>query len=263
MADLFGLDYLGNIGVADPEQIDTHCIKLSQASVKAVSGLDPNNFRLMVHRAVKPVKSLGAYKVTDKGSALLPGIAPGTVCEYDLPLGYGKVKPASAEVLAAFGNGDPALTVNRVGKGLCYFWTPNYPALCHTASQWQISPNRYDFWPNVRELLAAMVKGGLAHQGSTLPVEVAGVSKEVEVTVRQQPEQDRWMVHLLNYDPQLDLVRGPQLTVHPPAGRSVKRMSYPDTETEVTFSLAERGASARLRDFEVHDMLVIEWQAKE
>ena len=127
-------------------------------------------------------------------------------------------------------------------------------------SEWEVQPNRHDFWPNVREVLTAMVRGGLAAQSASLPVEVIEVSKEVEVTLRQQPAENRWMVHLLNYDPRLDLVKGPQLTVHPPAGRSVKRMFYPDTKTEVTFSPGESGATARLRDFEVHDMLVVEWQ---
>ena len=259
LADLFGVDYVGDVGVADPEQIDTYCIKLRQASVKAVSGLDPENFRLMVHRSAKPVKSLGVYKVTDKASASLPGVTTGTACEYDLPLGYGKVKPTSARVLATFGSGDPALTVNSFGKGLCYFWTPNYPALCHVASQWEISPNKYDFWPNVRELLSAMVQGGLAHQGAALPIEVTGISKEVEVTLRQQPEHDRWMIHLLDYDTKSSGVKGAALSVHPPAGRAVKRMFYPDTDTKLKFEFSDGSVRATMRDFEVHDMVVIEW----
>ncbi len=180
-----------------------------------------------------------------------------------MPLGYDVTKPVSAETLAKFANGDPALTVNRFGQGLCYFWTPIYPGLCHVASDWEMEPNRYEFWPNVRELLAAMVQGGLAHRQATLPVEVTGVSKEVEVTVRQQPEQNRWMIHLLNYDPKVGLVKAPRLIVHPPAGKAVKRLFYPDTGTEVAFSAGENGVTATLRDFEVHDMAVTEWKTKE
>jgi hypothetical protein len=253
------LDYLSNVGVPDPERIDTYGIKRGQASVKAVSGLAPENFRPFVHRAIKPVKSLGVYEVKDKAAAYLPGIAPSTVCEYDMPLGYSKTKPFSAQVLASFGNGDPALTVNRAGKGLCYFWTPNFPALSHTSSEWEMSPNKYDFWPNVRELLDAMVRGGLAHQGATLPVEVTGISKEVEVTVRQQPKLNRWMIHLLDYDTKSNGVKGAAVTVPSPAGKKVKRIFYPDTSTELKFSLGESAVTAPLRDFEVHDMLVIEW----
>ena len=191
---------------------------------------------------------------------MLPGVAAGAACEYDMPLGYDRVKPGSAEVLAKFANGDPALTVNRVGKGLCYFWTPLYPALSHTTSEWDVYPNILDFWPNVRELLAGMVKGGLANQKAALPVELSGVSKEVEVTVRQQDGRNRWMIHLLDYDQKSDSVKGANLIVRPPAGKSVKRMFHPDTGAEVAFSAVEGGVAAKLRDFSIHDMVVAEWQ---
>ncbi|MDD5679280.1 MAG: HEAT repeat domain-containing protein, partial [Kiritimatiellae bacterium] len=262
LADIFGIDYMDNIGVADPAKIDTFCWERGgkkATALKAVSGLDPANFRNHVHRDIKPVKSLGIYKTTDKASAFLPEIAPGTSCEYDMPLGYDKVKPTSATALAAFANGDPALTINTVGKGLCYFWTPTYPGLCHVSSEWEMQSNKYDFWPNVRELLAAMVKGGLAYGKAALPVAVTGISKEIEVTVRQQPEHNRWMVHLLDYDPKSASVKSAAMTVYPPAGKAVKRIFYPDTDTEIKFAPADNGVAAQLRDFEVHDMLVIEF----
>ena len=262
LADLFGVSYAGDAAVSDPDRNDTFCWKpgAGETVSKVVSGLVPGRFNDHIHREVKPVKSLGLYKVADGASAVLPGIAPGAACEYDMPLGYDRVKPSSAKLLAAFANGDPALTVNEAGRGLCFFWTPAYPGLCHVASQWEMQSNKYDFWPNVRELLAAMVRGGLAHQGAALPAEVTGVSKEVEVTVRQQPEHGRWMVHLLDYDPKSDSVKGAEIIVHPPEGKAIKRMFYPDTDTEAAFAAAGGGAAARLRDFEVHDMVVIEFE---
>jgi len=75
-------------------------------------------------------------------------MAAGAACEYDMPLGYDKVKPASAETLAAFANGDPAVTLNKVGKGLCYFWTPIYPGLCYVGSGFENDANFKDFWQN-------------------------------------------------------------------------------------------------------------------
>ena len=264
LADLFGVSYVGHVGVSDPNQIDTYCWKPGgHTTFKAVSGLDPQNFRYHVHRHAKPIKSLRTYAVSGGSQPYLPGLAQDTACEYDLPLGYDKVKPGSAAALAKFANGDPALTVNKVGQGLCYLWTPIYPGLCYVSSEWEMQPNRLDFWPNVRELLAAMVQGGLSHQGAALPVEVTGVSKEVEVTLRQQPEHSRWMVHLLNYDPNLERVKRPRLIVHPPAGRAVKRMFYPDTDTSLKFKASGDGVTARMRDFEVHDMLVVEWERNE
>ena len=143
------------------------------------------------------------------------------------------------------------------------YWTPIYPGLCYVSSEWEMQPNRFEFWPNVRELLAAMVRGGLAHQRLALPVKVTGVSKEIEVTVRQQPERDRWMVHLLDYETKSSGVKGAALTVHPPTGRAVKRVFYPDTDTQLKFELSDDGVTARLSDFAVHDMLVIQWDGTE
>jgi HEAT repeat protein len=259
LADLLGANYAGHGSVSEPSKIDTYYWKRGSAPLTIVPGLNPENFKNYIHRQLKPVKSIGTYTVADKTGKYLPGIAAGTTCEYDMPLGYDKTKPTTAEVLATFSNGDPALTVNKVGKGLCYFWTPMYPGLCHVTSEWEMFPNALAFWPNVRELLAAMIKGGLALQQATLPVEVSGVSQDVEITVRQQPESNRWMIHLLDYDTKSAGVKGAALTVHPPAGKTVKRVFYPDTNTEVTFNLAENGGTAQLRDFEVHDMVVIEW----
>jgi HEAT repeat protein len=260
LADLLGVNYAAHAAVSDASKIDTYYwIQGGSAAQPTVPGLNPGNFKNYIHRDLKPVTSLGTYSVAGNAGEYLPGMAADATCEYDLPLGYDQVKPTTAEVLASFPNGDPALTVNKVGKGLCYFWTPLYPGMCHVTSGWEMFPNTLAFWPNVRELLAAMVKGGLAHQGVALPVEVTGVSTEVEVTVRQQPEYNRWMVHLLDYDPKSSGVKGASMSVHTSAELTVKRIFYPDTNTGLAFQSAERANTARLRDFEVHDMVVIEW----
>ena len=68
------------------------------------------------------------------------------------------------------------------------------------------------------------------------------------------------MVHLLNYDTRMDIVKVPKLTVHPPAGRTVKRIFYPDTDMPVSFTATKTGVTAALRDYQVHDMVVVEWE---
>jgi len=262
LSDVFGVAYAGLAGAGTNES-DTFGFVHPLPPVPVQPGLTPESVRDYVHRDVKPEKSLARYTLADKASERLPGMAPGTACEYDMPLGYDDVNPGSAEVLATFANGDPALTFNSAGKGACYFWTPIYPGLCHVTSGWEMDSNIKAFWPNVRELLAAMVRGGLAHANASLPVEVSGVGVDVEVTVREQPEKSRWMVHLLDYDVKSKLVRGAAMTVRPPAGKAVKRIFYPDTGTEVRFAAAEGGVTAGLRDFEVHDMAVVEWKTGE
>ena len=260
LTNLLGVSYASHGTVPEGSEVDTHCwIQRGAAAQQVVPGLNPADFKNYIHRDLKPVKSLGTYAVAGNAGEYLPHIGAGTTCEYDLSLGYDKVKPAGAEVLATFSNGDPALTVNKVGKGSCYFWTPRYPGLCHVTSEWEMFPNKLVFWPNVRELLTAMVKSGLAHQQAALPVEMTGVSTEVEVTVRQQPEQSRWMVHLLDYDPKSSGVKSPTMAVPARTGRTVKRLFYPDTNTELKLAVSASAVTAQLRDFEVHDMIVIEW----
>jgi len=260
LSDVFGVQYAGFAGVSDPVKNDTLNYWEGKPPLPVESSMALPAVRRHIHREFKPVKSIGVYKVA--GSPALPGMEAGAACEYDMPLGYDKVKPVSAEILASFANGDAAVTLNKVGKGLCYFWTPIYPGLCYVGSGFENDANVKDFWQNSREVLAAMIKGGLAQQQATLPVDVTGVSTAIEVTVRQQPEHNRWMVHLLDYDTKTVSVKGPLLTVHPPAGKTVKRIFYPDTDTGVKFSVTDAGVTAPLREFEVHDMVVIEWADK-
>ncbi|NLE68294.1 MAG: hypothetical protein GX608_12815 [Lentisphaerae bacterium] len=260
LADVFGADYAGFAGVTKPAENDTMRFKHGALPAPVESSMDRPGVQHHVLRGIKPVKSIGTYKTAAAATPLLPGIGPETACEYDMPLGYDKVKPGSAETLARFANGDPALIANRFGEGLCYFWTPIYPGLCHVDSEWEMAPNRKDFWPNVRELLAAMVAGGLAFRNAALPAEITGVGLETEVTLRSQPGHNRMMVHLLNYDARLPLVKAPRLAVNPDAGKTVKSIFYPDTKTAVKFTAGNGGVTALLRDFEVHDMLVVEWE---
>ena len=196
LADLFGVNYAGHAGEANPGKNDTYYwVQGGQPAEKFVFGLNPESFKNYIHRDIKPVKSLGAYSLAAGKESALPGVAAGASCEYDMPLGYDKVKLFSAEVLAKFANGDPALTVNKAGKGLCYFWTPLYPALSHTTSEWEMFQ-----MPLLSGRISAIIshsENGLANQSATLPVEVSGVSVDVEVTVRQQPDQNRWMALLI------------------------------------------------------------------
>ena len=68
------------------------------------------------------------------------------------------------------------------------------------------------------------------------------------------------MIHLLDYDTKSTSVKGAVMTVHPPAGKTVKRIFHPDTDTEVKFNAADKGVTANLREFEVHDLVVVEWK---
>ena len=146
----------------------------------------------------------------------------------------------------------PAVLENAVGKGRCYFQTSAYPMFGFVTSRWEMMPSKHDFWPNVRELLAGLVRSGLAQKGAALPVEVTGVPTSVEVTVDAQ--ENRLVVHLLDYDIPTKTVAGARLAV--PGTRPIRRVYRPDDSSP----LAVKNRAVALPAFSVYDMVVVEFE---
>ena len=115
-----------------------------------------------------------------------------------------------------------------------------------------------DFWPGARELVAAMVRGGLKQTDQTLAATIADCPEQVELTVRTQVDKRRWMLHLLNYDPYLDRVRGVDVTVNPPASDNIE-VFYGDDKTQIPFVRTGKAITFRTRNFGVHDMIVVQY----
>ena len=78
-------------------------------------------------------------------------------------------------------------------------------------------------------------------------------------TVRKQPENGRWIVHLLNYDPRLSSVEEGELTLRPPSLANV-RVFHPDDNSSVKHVRADGALRIRVRSFGVHEMIVVEWR---
>ena len=257
LADVFGVSYKGHVVETDPEAIDSYRMRDAAHSCEKIvkEGFDPREIRHYVHRELKPQKSLRKFQML-RESPFLPGLSRETEFEYDVPLGRDRIDATTAEVLARWKGGDPALTLNRFGKGHCLFSTEIYPGLCHRASGWENYPIRKEFWPGKRELVASMVRGGLTRHDQELPAEAADCAEMVELTIRAQPEKRRWMVHLLNYDPNIERVKGSRITVRPPKTDELK-IFYPADGQKVQFSRDGNAVSFRVREFGVHEMVVV------
>lgn len=219
--------------------------RLSGASATKVRcGLEGGETRVKfdtyVWRDVKPVKSI------------IRAVGPdGAVTEYDAALGYDRVKPLTAEVVAKFENGDPAVTVNAYGAGRCVFRAAAYPELGHVNGRWEMYANRYDFWPGVKESLAA----AWGRSGAVRAVTPSGLDGEIEVTPEIQKDGARLVVHLLDYDAKRKgQVKGASLTVG--GARPIKRAFYPDTKTEIRV----KDRTVTLRPFEVYDFVAVEFE---
>ena len=248
LADVFGADFVKADYLADDES-DTFCRRRgdTRAQFKFVPGLDGADYRYhaqdSIHRDRKPVKSVRTLAFG------------GLTAEIDAAIGVDRVKPTTAKPVATFADGQPAILENAFGKGKCYFQCSAYPAMGHTTSEWEMMPNKWDFWPGNREMLEKLVRDGLAFAKAEQAVEAKGLSGDVEVTVDDYG--DKYVVHLLDYNVLNKAVQGGSLAV--PGARPIKRVFYPNTKTEV----AVAGREIPLRAFSAYDMVVIEFEVNE
>ena len=248
LSDVFGCDWV-ETKFRTGDDADTFATRHGSplAAYKVVPGLDkPVNIDDTIHRAKKPVKSIMKMKMlSDNGE-----VKKGSAIEMDAALGYDIVKPTTAKVLAVYEEGKaPAVLFNEFGKGKVYFVTANYFAHAHITSRWEMMAGKLDFWKNVREFITSTYVAS----GIKSPVEISGVSLEVEVTVDNHG--DKYVVHMLDYDVNSKGVKGAKLVI--PGERKIKSVYYPDAKTK---PLKLEGRSAMLRDFEVYDMFVIEFE---
>ena len=249
LSDVFGCDWV-ETKFRTGDDADTYATRHGSplAAYKVIAGLDrPVHIDDSIHRDKKPVKSIVMAKMlSEEGLGV-----KGAEIEMDAALGYDIVKPTTAKVLAVYEDSKkPAVLFNEFGKGKVYFVTANYFAHAHVSSRWEMMPGKLDFWKNVRELItSAYVSSGIKPV-----VEVTGVSLEVEVSVDNHG--DKYVVHMLDYDVDSQGVKGAKLSI--PGDRKIKRVYYPNEKKDIVLKL--EGRTASLRDFEVYDMFVVEFE---
>lgn len=210
-----------------------------------------------VERDLKPGSGITKLKPIAPDPSL-GSLSPQQAIEYDVSCGYDVVKPTSGRVLAKWESGEPAIVTNRFGKGTCTLITALYPGLSHTTKGWAVHALYKEFWPGARELIAESVRGAAAGARFTLPFTVKDCPEYVEIAIRSQPDKNRWMLHLLNYDPRLTNVSGIELSVRPPSLGNLK-MFYPSDGEAAEHQVEDDRVVVRPRSFDIHEVLVIEW----
>jgi len=229
-ADVFGVKYGGSEGGVPLAEVD-------------------KELRLYT----EPPKDVGEMAIT-RESSLLRKMKQGEAVTYDIrTCGYDRVEPTTGRVVAQWAAGEPAVITNSYGKGKSLFMTATYPGLSYTARGFQ-----YHFWSGARELLARAVEGALRATGEELPFAVADCPESVEIVVRTQSEKRRWVLHLLNYDDKSPAVTGVRVRVRPPSTRKVE-LFYPNDEQAVDFTQQGDTIAFGVRDFEVHEVVVIQY----
>jgi hypothetical protein len=118
-----------------------------------------------------------------------------------------------------------------------------------------MKPNKFDFWPGVRETYEKLAREGLARAGTAPAVDLLGAHKDVEITVYSQNGGDRLVVHLLDYDVKSKAVDGASLRIN--GTRPIKAVYRPGWSGEHV-QLPVKGRTVALGTFNVYDMVVVE-----
>jgi len=232
LADVFGVDY-----------------------VKTGLNGDPHDTYLFVDRDMKP--DAGISKIEIKDETFAKHMEGQTTAEYEKGIGCDVVKLTTGKALGVWEDGSPAVVENTYGDGACLFLCPIVPGLSHVASGYTVDDLYKDYWPGARELIAGCVRRGLEFRDTQPLVTARNCPKQVELGVRFQPRHNRWIVHLLNYDPKLPVVRGVELKVNIRESRGVHAY-YPFPQKAFVERATEDERNVlKVRDFSVHELIVL------
>ena len=206
-------------------------------------GLD-NFFRFseFVWRDVKPTDCIAVANSREFGTV-----------EYDGSLGIDRVELTTAKAVQTFEEGAPALTENAYGKGRVYLFTAMCPSYGHVTSRWEMNPNKFDFWPGVRETYEKLAREGLARAGTEPAVDLLGAPKDLDVVAYSQNGGDRLVVHMLDYD--TSRMEIPSVTLRINGNRRIKAAYRPGAKP-----LAPAGRTVRLGKLSVYDMVVVDFE---
>ncbi|MFC1461040.1 HEAT repeat domain-containing protein [Verrucomicrobiota bacterium] len=174
-------------------------------------------------------------------------------------LGYEKVKPTTARIVAAYQNSDVALTQNSFGQGSCFYLTLEYPGLSHTPWRYSGAPQRKTYWPGTLEFLQALVEDGLKTQEEEQLLKTRGCPEYVEVAVRRQDDKQRWMVHAMNYDPTIMEVETFTVSLKTPSLEGLN-MERPYTNEKIPYQVKDGRLEFEFKNLRDHQMAVVSWE---
>ncbi|MDD5676608.1 MAG: HEAT repeat domain-containing protein [Kiritimatiellae bacterium] len=180
--------------------------------------------------------------------------------EYDAGLGHDQIKLTTAKALGQWtADETTALSLNQYGKGYCFFLTASYPGLMwdqgRTIYHWTLFKR---YWTGIREILAGMVKTGYKLTGGAPLITAMDCPWYVEVHAKLQPEQQRLLVQLLNYDERQMPVQGIKIKVLIP-DQEAKRVKafYAADKVALQVAFVDGGALLEVRPFDVHEAVVV------
>ena len=184
----------------------------------------------------------------------------GQAVEYNVSCGYDRVGLKTARTIGEWaGSGDAAVTLNRFGKGHCLFVTAAYPGVMYRGGRkiyrWPLFKH---YRKGITQLLAGLVRQGLSLAGAEPPLLVENCPWYVEANLRMQPQEKRMLLQLLNYDEQKLPVHGVKARIRVPG--KVSEVHYGDDGVNIRFSQQEGYVTFPVRDFDIHEAIVVAYQ---
>ena len=175
--------------------------------------------------------------------------------------GYDFVEATTGKVTSKWTDGAPAVVRNSFGKGQCVFISARDLGRCFGARERQGIKERFPvykkFSPGLRKFVSGLAREALAAKGLELPFAVENCPNEVETVMRLQDVdgRQRRILHLLNYAFE-EPVQGVGIEI--PVHKGTPKIFYPADGKPVPFERKGDRAAFEVRDFDVHEAIVIE-----
>jgi len=217
-------------------------------------GRTQGDYRLGDVFGVKYVKTVKAPKEATFGEDPEVSYLYGRLCDI--------VEPTTGAVVARWTTGEPAVVTNPFGQGRCVFLSARDLGRCYSGTArpgvGDRIPVHKKFHPGVRELISKLILDGLKAKGEAPALLVRNCPDEVETVIRVQNVEGvkRRMLHLTNYS-FTEPIHGVEIELLAPKNQKLK-LFYPVDDEPVIFERKGDRIAFTVRDFEVHEVIVIE-----
>lgn len=164
------------------------------------------------------------------------------------------VRVSTGREAGAWKEGGSAIVVNNYGRGRCvYISADNLGEIDYGWGSVRHGLLYRVFKPDMLKLFWDIVTSA-----APLPFTVENCPPEVEVTMNMQGEK-RYIIHLLDYRPK-ETVKNCRLFITLPERKKPTAVFYPADDRESEYQTTEKGVLLDVRDFRVHEMVVVEYE---
>lgn len=261
--DRYAVLFVQNAAALTPEQEELirswvrdggQLIATASTSIFDRWGRKQEDYRLGDVFGVRYVETTKAAKNATFGEAPEVSYLYGRACDV--------IEPTTGTVVSKWAGGAPAVVTNSFGKGRCVFISARDLGFCYSGKSRPGGGDRIPvhkkFYPGVREFVSHILLEALKAKGQEPTLFASNCPDEVETVIRVQniDGKPRRMLHLLNYSFN-EPIQGVGVEL-PGLGDEPLSVFYPVDNQPVRFQRKGDRIAFTVRDFDVHEVIVIE-----